>query len=702
MCDFIEHSPFKNLKSLRRLSVDENLRYIGPFSYENLSNFDQKKLLKHISSLLEKKLGDPSYELPLQQSIELLVLSIKYGEHIAKQLVNKELIVFIGNTGSGKSTLINYLAGCTMEKKSPQELGLKGMSKVIVVKSPKNGGTIDELMPIGHTKKSQTFMPQIEPDPTKKFTYCDCPGFLDNRGAEINIANAVNIKSALNSAEKVKICILVNYFSLQADRSKGLTDLIEICTNLFGGKEGIERNKHSILLGISKVPEDLDTFHLKEYLLDENSPTIKILAEQLFLYDPLDQSKNADFLSRDALIDKIKKLSPIQNTEEIFKTVLTHSDESKLLEISNKMREIVKKNFLGTNYGKVLTLIKSFERLTLINHPSVQNHLDECKSNILVCIQLKINEFKVHCLSKRFKEAKKVKSELVIIRKWFEKYFANEMDAKEIESFYEVAVKNFEDHLRNEDEMKKRLDKVTNEMLRQERLKKEHFQRMAEIELEPFVFGAGDWKNFFEISQMDSLPLPQNILEVLNRSCPYWPQKKVRETHLLVLIPSSVNGLTLNLNNFIEITKHPKKGTNMANISSNHDDNITGNLSPAGTSSPYWLLMTKYLIPGSRDQYFDVQKSFLKDGYGAPDFLEAVLAIYLHFVKTGTRLFSDSPLTYTRCKCLAHQSTSFTKVGGFDPDNLYVWFDYVINLTFILRVGKTVNTTGLAAVRKFN
>ena len=30
--------------------------------------------------------------------------------------------------------------------------------------------------------------------------YCDCPGFLDNRGAEINIANACNIKQTIAQA----------------------------------------------------------------------------------------------------------------------------------------------------------------------------------------------------------------------------------------------------------------------------------------------------------------------------------------------------------------------------------------------------------------------------------------------------------------------------------------------------------------------
>lgn len=42
-----------------------------------------------------------------------------------------------------------------------------------------------------------TFIPSVGESLDKKFTFVDCPGFYDNRGAEINIANAINIKSTL-------------------------------------------------------------------------------------------------------------------------------------------------------------------------------------------------------------------------------------------------------------------------------------------------------------------------------------------------------------------------------------------------------------------------------------------------------------------------------------------------------------------------
>ena len=51
------------------------------------------------------------------------------------------MVIVIGNTGAGKSTLVNYLLGCDMIQKTPKELGIKGLQKLVVVKSKSEGGS---------------------------------------------------------------------------------------------------------------------------------------------------------------------------------------------------------------------------------------------------------------------------------------------------------------------------------------------------------------------------------------------------------------------------------------------------------------------------------------------------------------------------------------------------------------------------------
>ena len=65
-------------------------------------------------------------------------------------------------------------------------------------------------------------MPSIEYDAEVGLAYADCPGFGDNRGAEVNIANACNIKRTIDLADSVRVLILINYSSI--DSNRGLKD----------------------------------------------------------------------------------------------------------------------------------------------------------------------------------------------------------------------------------------------------------------------------------------------------------------------------------------------------------------------------------------------------------------------------------------------------------------------------------------------
>ena len=75
--------------------------------------------------------------------------------------------------------------------------------------------------------------------------------------------------------------------------------------------------------------------------------------------------------------------------------------------------------------------------------------------------------------------------------------------------------------------------------------------------------------------------------------------------------------------------------------------------------------MTRDVLPGTRDKSFKDQCAILNGfkTYQVPTLLEASVCILMEYVTSGTRLFSDSPWTYTRCqeKDNSYQVT----VGGF-------------------------------------
>ena len=101
-----------------------------------------------------------------------------------------------------------------------------------------------EITPIGHKNISQTLMPIIVPDPNDACrVYCDCPGFLDNRGAEINIANSLNINHILRNAASVKAVFLTDYSFLSDCRGDIVPDLANMCNQMFGGVENLRRHQ---------------------------------------------------------------------------------------------------------------------------------------------------------------------------------------------------------------------------------------------------------------------------------------------------------------------------------------------------------------------------------------------------------------------------------------------------------------------------
>ena len=206
---------------------------------------------------------------------------------------------------------------------------------------------VSEMMRIGHTNKSDTFIPAVESDDA--FTYLDCPGFLDNRGAEINISNAVNIKSAVSIASAVRVLVLINYNSLLADRGRGIRETLKVLIDLFGTIVALKLACASILLGVSQVPRfhtDGDEITPDEVRglfkdttgLDEDSiAVLRQLSQGMFIYDPVNGGES--WMKRHELIEHILALPPLREPRYAFHTVLTADDYEVL-------RAVVRNNVL--------------------------------------------------------------------------------------------------------------------------------------------------------------------------------------------------------------------------------------------------------------------------------------------------------------------------------------------------------------------
>ena len=121
-----------------------------------------------MSPLVRQKLEDPNLDLTMDQSLECLDSCIKMGEAAVHKTKGKQVLAVIGNTGSGKSTLINFLHGCDMET---TKVEISGQTKTVVGVKPDSD--IPTLMEIGHSNLSKTFLPDVGCG--DRFVYVDCP-----------------------------------------------------------------------------------------------------------------------------------------------------------------------------------------------------------------------------------------------------------------------------------------------------------------------------------------------------------------------------------------------------------------------------------------------------------------------------------------------------------------------------------------------
>jgi hypothetical protein len=198
--------------------------------------------------------------------------------------------------------------------------------------------------------------------------------------------------------------------------------------------------------------------------------------------------------------------------------------------------------------------------------------------------------------------------------------------------------------------------------------------------LRPRTFGEAEWKQYFG-DVGSAPPLPSDMATILDGPCPFWPHKKVRDTHLLVLIPATVGGVPFTLNLLGELIQHPSNGGHKTEYRY-YNERVKAQIGAESPHHSYWLLMTHDVLPGSRSEMYADQKELVasyasREGvpYVLPSVLEAATAILMHHAREGERLFGNHPWTFTCCQEVV-DGRDPAVVGGFESSGLPVYDFY--------------------------
>ncbi|GIY00530.1 uncharacterized protein CEXT_769441 [Caerostris extrusa] len=150
----------------------------------------------------------------------------------------KDVVLVLGNTGSGKSTFTQWLAGDN--------------TKLISKEINEGEFIIEDNNRIGDsTLKSKTIFPELVVDEKTSTAYYDCPGFSDTRSSSNDIVTTYFIKKVLDHAESVKLVFVISYPSVRkgVDR-QDFTNLLRHVSDLV---KDIDKFKTSIALVATKV-----------------------------------------------------------------------------------------------------------------------------------------------------------------------------------------------------------------------------------------------------------------------------------------------------------------------------------------------------------------------------------------------------------------------------------------------------------------
>jgi hypothetical protein len=208
------------------------------------------------------------------------------------------------------------------------------------------------------------------------------------------------------------------------------------------------------------------------------------------------------------------------------------------------------------------------------------------------------------------------------------------------------------------------------------------------------AIGPKEWEQYFgEVGAVS--PLPENIDEILNSPCPFWEDKQVKDTHLLVLVSATVDGRPFTLNLLGGLIKNPQGGGSKTEYGY-YDSAVQKKLGTRSPGSSYWVLMTRDVLPDSRSKTYNAQKALvaahasrLDLPYEIPDALSAATAILVHHARAGERLYTDDPYTYTRCQEKVGKNDYPVFVGGFSSEGLVVFHSYIYDFC------------GVSCIRKF-
>ncbi|CAF4926654.1 unnamed protein product, partial [Rotaria sp. Silwood1] len=169
----------------------------------------------------------------------------------------KDIVLLIGETGTGKSTTVQFLAGCKMSV-TKVRINSEAYSDHITTTEPFKYPGLEHVISSPLCRSETRYLTPVT-IPLKDvlgayengdITLCDAPGIGDTAGPEVDLANNVGVIEALKGCKSVKILVISSYTTL-GGRGEGIQRLAHILINMI---HGVEERLESIVYAFTRYP----------------------------------------------------------------------------------------------------------------------------------------------------------------------------------------------------------------------------------------------------------------------------------------------------------------------------------------------------------------------------------------------------------------------------------------------------------------
>lgn len=265
----------------------------------------------------------------------------------SKKAEGKDIIAVVGNTGTGKSTAVNYLLGIPMQYKPRKEGGI-----VEVADGQR------EIAKIGHhLAASETLYTQVYENTHVPFVFADCGGFFDTRGASTDVSVVASLKGVLESAQSVKLVLCFDSRILNSERGRLFHQTMALTLKTL--LKNYRTHSGSVLLMLTKPTFGLDNtlFDSKEAcgMIAEMMKDLPDGSEQKELYQFL-LRENGKYIcvcnplspdNRDQIHYIFNRMTPIQKTEHAFQVACSAETQVALFEEMSRIAIITHDLYLN-------------------------------------------------------------------------------------------------------------------------------------------------------------------------------------------------------------------------------------------------------------------------------------------------------------------------------------------------------------------